>query len=212
MIFFFFHNNNFYSATAFKKKQSNYEGIRPSQPPRSNNNFFLFLLQKNWTVQTMAYSSASSISKPFSIATTNPMASSSSTVNRTRTGHRWFPVSCNKCQKAMDSTVFVCSCKCLFCEGKEIQSRWHNPTLEITSRISFRFVIDQPPLPFHFERYLTSEWLLTIVCSYPFFFASYRLLPFLIFFIYCWRLTRLHIQSFPIEFELPGLWTSPGRE
>ena len=140
-----------------------------------------------------------------SIATKNAIASSSSTVNRTRTGRRWFPVSCNKCHKAMDSTVFVCSCKCLFCEGKEVRSRWHKPTLEITCRISFRHRPTNTPFSFRkifFLRVIADYCLLLLFCFLSIsFFASNIFLKSSSF--------RLHIQFFPIEFELPGLWTPP---
>lgn len=33
--------------------------------------------------------------------------------------NRWFPMRCNKCETPVNGTVFVCSCSCMFCEGKE---------------------------------------------------------------------------------------------
>ena len=35
--------------------------------------------------------------------------------------HRWSPMPCNKCRQPIDATAFVCSCDCLFCEGKSDQ-------------------------------------------------------------------------------------------
>jgi len=35
--------------------------------------------------------------------------------------HRWSPMPCNKCGQPIDATAFVCSCDCLFCEGKSDQ-------------------------------------------------------------------------------------------
>jgi hypothetical protein len=37
--------------------------------------------------------------------------------------HRWSPMPCNKCGQPIDATAFVCSCDCLFCEGKSTQIR-----------------------------------------------------------------------------------------
>jgi Sec7-like guanine-nucleotide exchange factor len=35
--------------------------------------------------------------------------------------HRWSPMPCNKCRQPIDATAFVCSCDCLFCDGKSDQ-------------------------------------------------------------------------------------------
>lgn len=82
----------------------------------------------------MSYSSASSISATSSIATTgNSRNGPPRSAPGTR--RRWFPVACNKCKQPVDSTVFVCSCRCLFCEDCTYSHFNSNPNCPCCGRL-----------------------------------------------------------------------------
>ena len=150
------------------------------------------------SIQTSPSSRDSSIgSEPCSVVTT---ARSSSTIasrppsaqKANRTGPQWFTMSCNKCQKAIDSTVFVCSCKCMFCEGKAM-----NLTVPSCEKIRSVMLLLSILSLNHVKLVICYVHLYRSLASSDF---SYLCSPFLL----C-NENRLHVQPFPIQRDLPPM-------
>ena len=66
--------------------------------------------------------------------------------------NRWFPMRCNKCETPVNGTVFVCSCNCMFCEGKEYIVDRQGPKTFPFSRLLFlveQMTLFLPPKSVH---------------------------------------------------------------
>ena len=163
----------------------------------------------------MSYSSAPSIPYPYSNNTTVSSSSSRlSSGSRGRIGCRWFPVSCNKCQKAIDSNVFICSCKCLFCEGKEdkLQSHDQPPNCVNILLSPTNICLSDSDGNARSNSSLDSFDFIFASCSSLFAYITGHLnsssMPYDDFSLYFSIISRLHLQSFSIKFELPRMWTT----